>query len=54
MMQAYTVNGIRLTAHPKKIVSVLSNQNIDRLMAAVERPREQRIIRNEPPKSDQH
>ncbi len=52
MMQAYTVNGIRLTANPKKVVSVLSNQNIDRLMMAVERPHKQRIEVHTPPKQE--
>lgn len=55
MMQAYTVNGMRLTAHPKKTVSKLSNESIDRLMQAVERPHKQRITINMPPKrAEQH
>lgn len=53
MIQAYTVNGMRITAQPdKKAVSVLSQQNIDRLMQAVERPHKQRITINLPKKGN--
>lgn len=54
IIQAYTVNGIRLTAKPDKTVSALSEQNIDRLMQAVEIPHKQRVTVNTPPKREQH